>query len=320
MPAAAAPSSTGSGSGAAADQHRIQLGQRGRGGRDRPVPWRVGRPPARRSGGRIPSRPRRRAARRCRSRATHRSRPEPCRPARCGSAPAVRRCDRRAGRAARCRCRRGGHGWPTRWRSARGAVSIAPLGVPVVPEVDTTSATSSSISSPARNAVVSSSVWRGSPPGTGSTGRVAAVEHAFQGGQHRQRRRARPGRRARAGWLFGVLARWHRRPRGRRPAASRWRPDRSRTRSTSSGNGNSSVIWVISTPMSTWSNSPRSMQFLHHDRAPRHWSAGGTATRTAAPGRGRARRRGSRRSPTATILLMNPLTASTSAQRLSRQP
>ena len=59
------------------------------------------------------------------------------------------------------RRRRVGRGWPRRWPSTPTAVSIAPLGVPVVPEVDTTTATSSSISSPARNDVVSKAVWRG---------------------------------------------------------------------------------------------------------------------------------------------------------------
>jgi hypothetical protein len=53
---------------------------------------------------------------------------------------------------------------PPRWSwvaealaTSAAAVSIAPLGAPVVPEVETTNATSSSISSPARNVVSSNS-------------------------------------------------------------------------------------------------------------------------------------------------------------------
>ena len=39
--------------------------------------------------------------------------------ARCAPAPAARRCDTAATPAASCPARRGGHGWPPRWRSAR---------------------------------------------------------------------------------------------------------------------------------------------------------------------------------------------------------
>ena len=55
------------------------------------------------------------------------------------------------------------------------AVSCAPLGIPVDPEVATTNATSGSISAPARNCSVSSVVRSGSSAGTGRSVRVPAM-------------------------------------------------------------------------------------------------------------------------------------------------
>ena len=62
------------------------------------------------------------------------------------------------------------------------AVSNAPFGTPVVPEVDTTTATSSSIGSSARSDVVSSCVSRSSSAGTGRTASAAPASAASRTG------------------------------------------------------------------------------------------------------------------------------------------
>ena len=113
--------------------------------------------------------------------------------------------------------------------SARVRSACAPLGVPVVPDVDTTRATSSSISSPTRNAVVSSSDFGGSrhpapaapavsrPSSTPS--RAGSIDRADgPAGTTSARRvaiRASPFLARRCG---------DRRCRARRRAASPWRP------------------------------------------------------------------------------------------------
>ena len=137
-------------------------------------------------------------------------------------------------------------------RSA-AAVSIAPLGAPVVPDVDTTSATSSSIASPTRKAVVSKAVSRESgTPAPAAPRRDAAEQHPLDGRQQLQNVASR--REPRAARRVAI-----RRPRCRvdRRAASPWRPAVAAPARRPSGDGSSSVIWVIATPMSMWSKSPR---------------------------------------------------------------
>ena len=123
----------------------------------------------------------------------------------CAPGPGSRRCDGSAARAARCRARRDGHEWPTRWRSARPGSASPPWGFRWCPTSATTSATSSSISSPTRNdggqQLTFPEVRRpGWEPGE-RHGRRAAP----RGRPAATAPKARAGWRALAGWLFGVL-------------------------------------------------------------------------------------------------------------------
>ena len=118
---------------AAAEQHGVQFGERGRGRR---VGQRLGqlRGDQRRVAPAGPQSPyragqfgdiearRRRPARRA-----------PSRRARCAPAPAARRCDTAATPAASCPVRRDGHGWPPRWRSARRRSAGRPWARPWFP-------------------------------------------------------------------------------------------------------------------------------------------------------------------------------------------
>ena len=237
----------------AADQHGVHRRQRGRSGRvaQRLVELRGHQrdvPTSRNPGSRRlkPAPPQRN------SRRSPRVSP---RDARCAPAPAGRPRDGRAGRAATARHRRGGRASPTRWPSTPTPSAVAPFGVPVVPEVDTTTATSSSISEPARNDVASKEVSRSSSIGTGNTVARPASTSSTTG--------STDSAEAPDGTATGRRTAM-RPPPGRagRRVASPSRPAVARTRSTSSGVGSSSVIWVISTPMSASSNSPRSFSSL----------------------------------------------------------
>ena len=105
---------------------------------------------------------------------------------------------RRQRPAASCPARRGGHGWPPRWRSARRRSSSAPLGVPVVPDVVTTRATSSSMASPTRSAGSVDSGRRGAT-GTSAESRPSSTR-CSAGNSGRGRGARRDGERAQDGY------------------------------------------------------------------------------------------------------------------------
>ncbi|CEJ32320.1 Putative uncharacterized protein [Mycobacterium tuberculosis variant bovis] len=86
--------------------------------------------------------------------------------------------------------------------------------------------------------------------------RVAATQHSLQGRQ--QQRGSRTGRdvqRTQDGYACSSRSRTS-------SSGHPWAANRARTRSTSSGDGNSSVKWVITTPMSIWSKSPSRISSL----------------------------------------------------------
>jgi hypothetical protein len=121
----------------------------------RPTPSTVGQQPATHTFARGPSRPPNPAAPTRRSPSKRPSPPGWCSKARCGSTLACRRCD---GQAASATNRLGPPSRecvPEALALSAATVSVAPVGTGVVPGVETTRATSSSISEPTLKAVVS---------------------------------------------------------------------------------------------------------------------------------------------------------------------
>ncbi len=156
---------------ATADQDAIQFGERCAGGGVVQSLVQLHRDQRGIAPARVPTTRWQRAVRR--RRRPPRSRRAWCLRVHCGPAPADQRRDGRAMPGATGQARRGGRGWRSALAVSAAADSSAPFGAPVVPDVEMTTATSSAISSPARKAVVRSSVWRGSSAGTGSIAELA---------------------------------------------------------------------------------------------------------------------------------------------------
>ena len=293
MPAAAASSRYRRRSGAAAQQHGVEFGQPRRPRRDRPAPWRVGRPPATRSGGRSPSRRRRRAARLTSNPSDTSSstgtvpastlRTSTCRPAMWYGG---QRQQPGAGAAEPVvGGRRAGDQRARRQHGALRAYRWCPRSTPPGRRRRRC---------PRRPAMPLSAVslWRGSRRGRAARA-VAAVQHAFQRGHHRQRRRARrDDERAQGGYSVGLALLRSSVSRGSssgQPLAAK----RSRTRSTSIGQRQ--LVGQLGDQRRRYRcgrNRRRSISclgdVLHFVVA----QADGTAVRTAERGRARARRPG----------------------------